>query len=154
MPVPQILQGGSLARAVEPARPEHRQLTLDAYRADIFARSSAAPMDGRWRTWTRLARLAHAAALPPLVAAKKADKRDPREIPSFGMWMAARPQPLPQARRGQRRPLVQEVLPARDGTGWRSVCERIGGLTIRDLLCTIVSGRRLEDPCRYSPPEL
>ena len=31
IPVPQISQGGSLARAVKSPRPEHRQLTLDAY---------------------------------------------------------------------------------------------------------------------------
>ena len=45
LPVPQTSQGPSLQRALDAANAQCRQVTLEAFRNDIFARSSSAP---RW----------------------------------------------------------------------------------------------------------
>ena len=55
LPTPQISSGGSFAKALRAAAPENRQFSLEAFQADIVAKSNSHCQGSRWKTWARIA---------------------------------------------------------------------------------------------------
>ncbi|CAE7206172.1 unnamed protein product [Symbiodinium natans] len=54
LPVAKPTAAGSLAKALESARPSAREATLASFKRDVWAPSNQKPQASRWRTWSKV----------------------------------------------------------------------------------------------------